>query len=921
MSTLAPDPSPNPPSEPPTHLQTGDLVGRFRIEGMVAQGGMGSVFKAWDTTLERHVCLKAIRLEQRQTAQALERFRREALALAQFSHPHVCQVYDWIEAQGQPYIQMEWIDGKSLEALPEDLPLVAKLTHLRAVADALAEAHRKGIVHRDLKPSNLMLDPHGRIRILDFGLVRLDSLGDSLGEPTASLPLPSALATLVGEATQGGGSTTSDADATLAERSGRGSSLGTNPGHITEDGCFVGSPSYASPEQIRGAVVGPPSDVFSLGILAQEWITGTHPFPGKVQDKVRAILEGRRVVPMAGVLPRRLLRLLEAMLAPDLRKRPTAAEVVQNLDRILRPRPLWHWALAGALATGVVFGALYWALGRGVVAEFGARRPARLAILPLENQTGDSSLDAVVGHGFPEVLGASLRGLPRVVVLDSATLQAAMTSLKLEPARPLTPALRRQLMQALGCQLLVEGALRKGTSSHLLLDLHLRDREDRDRFQVQRSRDARDPSLTLALPVEVGRRLREAIQPTETREAGGSPSLVSPSALKAFAEGKAAMGRGDYKGAEPHLRQAAYDAPTFPAALVTYGECLAILGDPAEAPVFQWARLAAHQVGDTASEIRILGQMGLRARLKGDLRASLELLRSAVDLAQRTRDRDQEAGALMFLGATLRDMGQGEEAAAVLTLAVELKRSQGDLLGEARILNTLAMLHQTQDRLGTAEPLYTRSLELMRELGHRGGEANALNNLGTLAALGGRLAQAQASFESCLRLQRTLGYRLGEAAALNNLGVVLQMLGQGDRALDTQAEGVEIARKGGFRTQEAVGTFYLAHLYLKRGKPLEALTRFRNALALLPPSAPKGLRGQTLAGIAEALGWSTEEARTALDEATQIAPTHPYVLRAQTLAGPPQTRREKAELALRAARSQAPELVQELESLRKQPVT
>src|ERR1035438_3808318 len=159
-------------------LEPGTQIGRFKVETLLGSGGMGEVYQAWDSTLERSVALKALRAGGEAEANAPERFRREALALAQLNHPNVCQVHDWVDGPSGTFIAMELVAGRTLDQAAPDLKLREKLQVIRSVAMALEAAHAKGLVHRDLKPGNIMVAPgdadHGpSVKVLDFGLAKL----------------------------------------------------------------------------------------------------------------------------------------------------------------------------------------------------------------------------------------------------------------------------------------------------------------------------------------------------------------------------------------------------------------------------------------------------------------------------------------------------------------------------------------------------------------------------------------------------------------------------------------------------------------------------------------------------------------------------------------------------------------------------
>ena len=156
-------------------MLAGRTVGPYRIDALLGAGGMGEVYRAWDTRLRRAVALKFLAREFLSDAAAIDRFEREARAASALSHPNICTVYDVGEMDGRPFIAMEYLEGQDLRARLGGGPLPQRnaIEYAIQVAQGLAAAHQKGIVHRDLKPENLWVTPEGRIRILDFGLAKL----------------------------------------------------------------------------------------------------------------------------------------------------------------------------------------------------------------------------------------------------------------------------------------------------------------------------------------------------------------------------------------------------------------------------------------------------------------------------------------------------------------------------------------------------------------------------------------------------------------------------------------------------------------------------------------------------------------------------------------------------------------------------
>jgi len=381
MNELPPEPISGPtlPAAPSQELlEPGRVIGRFRIRKLAGMGGMGEVYQAWDPLLERYVALKAVRPTREAPEENLERFRREALALAQLSHPHVCQVHDLVTAVQGTFIAMEWLEGETLDAAAKHLDRRGKLRLVQEVAEGLSAAHAKGLVHRDLKPSNIMVSGEGHAKILDFGLAR--HLTEQSDAPVSCQEANPSESEARDHPALDEGELPTGVIRTLG-KSSSGSSRFSEP--LTQQGLFMGSPRYASPEQILGKLAGAPSDVFALGVLLWELITGEHPFPGEGRQRFEAVVANQRKPLKAKGVSRRLSALLDGMLAIRPKDRITAIEVAREIRHLLTPfSPL---AVAGmSVAATVVLGLTgYLLLGRGIIADLVRKRPAGILVLPV----------------------------------------------------------------------------------------------------------------------------------------------------------------------------------------------------------------------------------------------------------------------------------------------------------------------------------------------------------------------------------------------------------------------------------------------------------------------------------------------------------------------------------------------------------
>jgi len=268
-------------------LSPGTRLGPYEIVSQIGAGGMGEVYRAADTRLSRRVALKIIGPQWSGNREARLRFEREARAISALSHPHVCTLYD-IGEQGEiGYLVMEFVDGQTLRDRLDSgpTPLDELLRYATQIADALEIAHAHGITHRDLKPSNVMITSRGAVKILDFGLAKLEELPAGDNEVT-DVP--------------------------------------------TRPGVAIGTARYMSPEQMGADPVGTPSDIFSFGILLYEAITGRHPFESdRHAGMLKAMLTAEPVRPsiLRPGLPAALDDLLLGMLARDPFLRPTAADL------------------------------------------------------------------------------------------------------------------------------------------------------------------------------------------------------------------------------------------------------------------------------------------------------------------------------------------------------------------------------------------------------------------------------------------------------------------------------------------------------------------------------------------------------------------------------------------------------------------
>ena len=261
------------------------LAGRYRLEGCVAYGGVGEVWRATDLVLGRPVAVKLLRAEYAQHPEVLARFRAEARHAGSVSHPGIAQVYDYGEdgAAASPYLVLELVDGPSLARVLAAGPLTAAhaMDVLAQAAAGLQAAHAAGLVHRDVKPGNLLVGPSGQVKITDFGIAH------------AAWSAP-----------------------------------------ITQTGALVGTPAYLAPERVMGGPATPASDLYSLGVVGYQCLTGTVPFEG-IPHEVTAAHRHRTLPPLSPAVPAVVAELVLDLTAKDPAARPASAgEVAVRAGRL-----------------------------------------------------------------------------------------------------------------------------------------------------------------------------------------------------------------------------------------------------------------------------------------------------------------------------------------------------------------------------------------------------------------------------------------------------------------------------------------------------------------------------------------------------------------------------------------------------------
>jgi tRNA A-37 threonylcarbamoyl transferase component Bud32 len=560
-------------------------IGPYEVLDQLGHGGMGVVYRARDTRLHREVAVKVLSdafLTPETPGQPThERFLREARSASSLNHPNICTIYDVGEQDGKPYLVMELLQGQTLKDTLRTgpLPLAEALEFSIQIARGLEEAHEAGIIHRDIKPANIFVvrrqQGSQQAKILDFGLAK-----------------------------RTGSQTVAVAAAATSDSLGLAETAAANS--ITIPGSTVGTVAYMSPEQARGEALDVRSDLFSLGAVMYEMVTGRLPFPGAVTADIYAALLMREPEPPRKLNPaisREVERIILKLLAKERSQRyRTAAELRADLSPLVArssasntaavaglPAPLRRLPLlplvGGAIAVALAAGGVFWWHGHRTqapqppvakVAQISKPPGNRDSVLlaNFSNETGDPAFDTVLDPA----LAMQLRQSPLLALVSQNHLRQSLLSLGKSADDKITPEIAREIALREGIKAVVSGTLARLGNAYIVT-LEVRSGSTGDTIAHEQSQAIGKEHVLTALHQAVG-----AVRAHLGESAASIRKSDAPAAQAVANTGQLPSGSAPASSSSANAVFLPRNAPCATANSTAHGPCSAATPLPGRAP-------------------------------------------------------------------------------------------------------------------------------------------------------------------------------------------------------------------------------------------------------------------------------------------------------------------------------------------------
>ncbi|MGA6982047.1 MAG: tetratricopeptide repeat protein [Candidatus Sulfotelmatobacter sp.] len=832
-------------------LETGEVLGgRYEILQMLGEGGMGAVYKARDRELDRFVALKLIRRELAANPAIVARFKQELLLSHQVTHKNVIRIYDLGDADGLKFISMEFVEGQDLRSLileKDKFPPEEAVEIIQQVCRALEAAHSVGVIHRDLKPQNIMRDKTGRILVMDFGMAR----------------------TVEGDG-------------------------------MTQSGALVGTMEYMSPEQALAGNLDQRSDLFAVGLILYELLTGKMPY--KAESALASLIKRtqQRAVPVSehdGSIPAALSNIVSKCLEREAAQRyQSSAEILRDLDSWQGSRAAatlgfqpavepWgrtiHWPLLTGIFAVLLLAVLGYVFRAALSSSSGSHTKAApavsLAILPFRNVSGDPSIDWL-GSSLADMLSTDVGESARLRTVSPDRVHQILSDLRVTPGTDIDPNMVSRVAEFSSADIVVFGQYAK-FGDQIRIDATVQDlkRNRRVPVKIEAASEKEIPTSVDRLADLIRQNLSLSSDVLKELKASSfQPSSKSAPALRDFSQGIQLLREGKNLDAVKMLQSAVQEDPQFALAYSRLAEADSDLGYDTQAE--QYSRKAielgqqlplaekylieanhAHVLKDNKKAIAAYENLAKTFPDNTDVEYALGSLyadngdfdkaRSQFESILKADPKNIKAlwqiGTVEFLAGN--PQGSLEPLSKGLSLAVQVDNPEQ----KALILQALGISYRQIGKPEEAMRNIQDSMEITKKLGMKRLLANSLSELAQDQITIGKPDAATASYDQALQILRDIGVKKDYGDILINRGVLYQTRGDYDKALQDYKEALQVQRDANDVNYQALCLSNIGDVYFAKYDTDNALIYYQQSLQLREKLNEPVYLAETLAALGE----------------------------------------------------------------------
>jgi tetratricopeptide (TPR) repeat protein/predicted Ser/Thr protein kinase len=816
-------------------LEPGRVLGsRYEILQILGQGGMGAVYKARDQELDRVVALKVIRPELAQYAEVLQRFKQELILARQVTHRNVIRIFDLGEADGIKFITMEYIEGRDLKSLIREKAKFEPKEAAEIIAQvcrALEAAHMEGVIHRDLKPQNIMVDEQGKVSVMDFGIARsMEEVG----------------------------------------------------GGMTQTGALMGTIEYMSPEQAKGEKLDARTDLFSLGIIFYETLTGNSPYKAdtamaslykRLQETPRPPMELSPDVPV--VMNNIVLRCLEI----DKEKRyASATEILLDLEifqgtragTVVAPaRPgfsvqqlagNWKWVAGGATLALLALGGflLRGKLGISAPSQQGPVAPqASLAILPFRNGSGDPALDWL-GPSLADMLSTDVGQSRYMRTISPDRLHQVLSDLRIVANTTIDPTMVSRIADFSSADTVVWGEYAK-FGDQIRIDATLQDlKHNRSMpLKVQAASEKDIPGSVDQLADLIRKNLSVSSDVLKELKASSfQPTSNSVPALRDYNQGLQLLRDGKNLEAVKAFQTATGEDPQFALAYSRLAEADSALGYDND------AEQASSKAVDLSQPLNVAEKYLIEASHDRIVKDDKKAIEAYENLAKTSDNADVEYA----LGGLYLDEGDYNKAQAQFS-----KILQGDPKNIKALWQTGVVDISMGNPQAALEPL-NQGLSLAIQVDNQEQKALITLAMGISYRLMNKPDEAMRNYQESMDITRRLGLKRILANSLTEMALVQNNLGKPDAALASYGQALQILNDIGMKKEYGNTLIARGVLYESRGEYDKALQDYKDSLQIQRDAGDENFESMCLnniGGVYQITG-DTDNALTYLQQSLEL---------------------------------------------------